>query len=90
MRSYVHRLLAAQGFKVEACVDGESALAAARAAPPDLILSDVMMPKLDGFGLLAAVRADPVLKEPSLHPIVGARRRRSQGWKGSQRGPTIT
>ncbi len=43
--------------------DGEAALAAACARPPDLILSDVMMPRLDGFGLLAALRADPSLAE---------------------------
>src|SRR6185369_12906052 len=54
---YVRRLLAA-AYEVEAVADGEAALAAARERPPDLILTDVMMPKLDGFGLLAALRAD--------------------------------
>ena len=39
--------------------DGEAALAAARQRPPDLILTDVMMPRLDGFGLLRELRADP-------------------------------
>jgi PAS domain S-box-containing protein len=56
MREYVRRLLAPR-FEVEAVADGESALAAARKNPPDLLLSDVMMPKLDGFGLLQALRA---------------------------------
>jgi len=41
--------------------DGEAALEAARAHPPALILTDVMMPKLDGYGLLQALRADPSL-----------------------------
>ena len=41
-------------------VDGADALELARAEPPDLVLTDVMMPRLDGFGLLAALRADPV------------------------------
>ena len=48
---------------VEAVADGEEALAAARRARPDLILSDVMMPKLDGQQLTRAVRADPALRE---------------------------
>jgi signal transduction histidine kinase len=59
MRGYVTRLLEAQGFVVEAVADGEQALAAARAAPPDLLLTDVMMPRLDGFGLLREIRKEP-------------------------------
>ena len=63
MRNYVERLLRASGFRVEAVTDGEKALAAARRLKPDLILSDVMMPELDGFGLLTAVRKDPELHD---------------------------
>ena len=62
MRAYVSRLLG-RHFDVEAVPDGEAALTAARAHPPDLVLSDVMMPKLDGFGLLCALRSDPILRE---------------------------
>src|SRR4029453_15556959 len=57
MREYVRRLLAAN-YEVEAVADGEAALQAARQQSPDLVLSDVMMPKLDGFGLLKALRED--------------------------------
>ncbi len=60
MRAYVRDLLAPY-YAIETAADGEEALAAARRAPPDLILSDVMMPRLDGFGLIAAVRADAAL-----------------------------
>jgi signal transduction histidine kinase len=61
MRDYLRRLLSAQGYTVTAVGDGAAALEAARAAPPDLILSDVMMPKLDGFELLRALRSDSAL-----------------------------
>ncbi|MGY2051353.1 ATP-binding protein [Methylobacterium sp. JK268] len=58
MRAYVARLLEAQGYRVTAVGDGEAALAAARAAAPDLLLTDVMMPRLDGFGLLRGIRRE--------------------------------
>jgi PAS domain S-box-containing protein len=58
MREYVGRLLRAR-YDVEAVADGEAALAAIERREPDLVLSDVMMPRLDGFGLLARLRADP-------------------------------
>lgn len=57
MRRYVARLLS-NAYDVMAVADGQAALEAARAAPPDLVLSDVMMPRLDGFGLVRALRAD--------------------------------
>ena len=57
MREYLRRLLATK-YEVEAVADGESALEATRRKQFDLILSDVMMPKLDGFGLLKALRSD--------------------------------
>ena len=61
MRDYVQSLLA-DIADVEAVSDGEAALAALRREPADLVLTDVMMPRLDGFGLLQAVRADELLK----------------------------
>jgi PAS domain S-box-containing protein len=57
MRRYVQRLLSS-AYTVEAVPDGGAALAAVRRSRPDLILSDVMMPRLDGFGLLRELRAD--------------------------------
>jgi PAS domain S-box-containing protein len=58
MRRYTARLLAGR-YRTEVVADGEAALAAVRRRPPDLVLCDVMMPRLDGFGLLRALRADP-------------------------------
>ncbi len=57
MRQYLARLLS-ELYEVETVSDGQEAIQAARARPPDLIVSDVMMPILDGFELLKAVRAD--------------------------------
>jgi len=55
MRDYLRRILS-QGYSVETVRDGAVALERIRADPPDLVLADVMMPRLDGFGLLAALR----------------------------------
>ena len=59
MRDYLARLLG-EHYGVEAVVNGTQALAAIRRERPDLVISDVMMPELDGFGLLRELRADPV------------------------------
>ncbi|RKH58856.1 hybrid sensor histidine kinase/response regulator [Corallococcus aberystwythensis] len=58
MREYVERVLS-PSFDVTLATDGQAALVAARAQPPDLVLTDVMMPRLGGFGLLRALRELP-------------------------------
>jgi signal transduction histidine kinase/DNA-binding response OmpR family regulator len=60
MRDYVTRLLRAD-YNVSVATDGVEALELAREHHPDLVLTDVMMPRLDGFGLLEALRSDAVL-----------------------------
>ncbi|MDZ7964151.1 MAG: ATP-binding protein [Nostoc sp. DedSLP03] len=62
MRDYVKRLLSQQ-YEVESVSDGLAALESARGRVPDLVLTDVMMPGLDGFGLLQALRADPLTQK---------------------------
>ncbi|WP_206602845.1 ATP-binding protein [Leptolyngbya ohadii] len=62
MRGYVKRLLDDR-YTVEAVNDGQAALAAIQHHPPDLVLSDVMMPDLDGFEFLQTLRADPQTRE---------------------------
>src|SRR5581483_450014 len=62
LRDYVRGLLADR-YDVEAVPDGLAALAAARERKPDLVVTDVMMPRLDGFGLIKALRADESLRE---------------------------
>jgi signal transduction histidine kinase len=61
MRDYARRLLS-ERWAVEAVSNGREALDAARARPPDVIVTDIMMPRLDGFGLLRELRADPDLQ----------------------------
>jgi signal transduction histidine kinase len=61
MREYLGRLLSPHWDTV-LVPNGRAALTAALASPPDLVLSDVMMPELDGVSLLAELRADPRTK----------------------------
>jgi signal transduction histidine kinase len=56
MRDYLGRILG-QSYEITAAADGQAALEQIRVNAPDLVLTDVMMPNLDGFGLLAAIRA---------------------------------
>ena len=62
MRAYLGRLLGAH-WDVDTVEDGNSAIEAIQKNPPDLVVTDAMMPGLDGFGLLAAIRNDPGLRE---------------------------
>ena len=65
MRTALADLLAAEGYRILTATDGENGLQRALAEKPDLILLDVMMPRLDGFALCAELRrlghAMPVL-----------------------------
>jgi DNA-binding response OmpR family regulator len=84
MREYLRRLLGKQ-YEVLAVADGEAALTALRRDEVDLVITDVMMPRLDGFGLLHAVRADPVLK---VMPVIllSAREGEESGVEGLDAG----
>ena len=62
MREYVSRLLANE-YRVLAVENGERAIEATREYSPALLLTDVMMPGLDGFGVLHAVRSDPAISQ---------------------------
>ncbi|RYY91912.1 MAG: hybrid sensor histidine kinase/response regulator, partial [Chitinophagaceae bacterium] len=61
MRDYVRRLLSSH-YRVVTARDGEEAYELLQREKPQLLLSDVMMPRLDGFGLLQKLRAHPQLK----------------------------
>lgn len=61
MRDYLRRLLS-QDWEVETAANGAIALELIQQRLPDLVLSDVMMPEMDGFQLLHALRTDPLTK----------------------------
>ena len=58
MREYLGGLLRGRGWEVQAVADGQAALEAARRCRPDLVLADVMMPRLGGLELAAAMRLE--------------------------------
>jgi PAS domain S-box-containing protein len=66
MREYLARMLSPH-YQVEVAADGSAALERIRGRAPDLIVADVMMPTLDGFELLNAVRADAATR---LTPVI--------------------
>ena len=66
MRGYISRLLG-ERWNVESVSNGQVALDTIRRQPPDLVVADVMMPELDGFGLLQAIRTDAALR---LTPVI--------------------
>jgi PAS domain S-box-containing protein len=59
MRGYLSRILRGAGYQVRSVSDGYEALQAVRTDAPDLVVSDVMMPRLDGLSLVRELRADP-------------------------------
>lgn len=62
LRSVIQVYLVGQGWDFTEAQNGSEGLAKARALRPDLVISDVGMPVMDGFELCAAIRADPALR----------------------------
>lgn len=62
MRAYLQGLLS-PAYRIETVADGEQALEATRRERPDLVLSDIMMPRLDGLELLKALRSEESLRD---------------------------
>jgi len=60
-RNLIVRFLSREGFRVEEAPDGDTALRRARTARPDVITLDVLMPGMDGWAVLTALKADPEL-----------------------------
>jgi PAS domain S-box-containing protein len=62
MRDYIRRLLSGV-YNVETVTDGMAAMAAIERNPPDLVLTDVMMPRMDGFELLRSLRSNAATQD---------------------------
>lgn len=62
MQRIFHDKLQREGFQVTTADDGELGLLRARELHPDVILLDIMLPKMDGFEVLTYLRADPALR----------------------------
>ena len=62
-REQLQQLLEERGYKVAVTANGKEALASARRHKPTLIISDVLMPELDGYGLCKAIKSDEKLKD---------------------------
>lgn len=73
IRKAMVRTMAAAGYTIIQAADGEEALAQARTQQPDLILLDVNMPGLDGFQVLARLKADPQLAASYVVIVSGSR-----------------
>jgi PAS domain S-box-containing protein len=94
VRWLLQELLEGEGYTVEAVADGAEALARVRAAPPELLVSDAVMPGLDGFSLCRRLRAEPrfarlpiLLASASFHAPHDERLARAAGGSAFVRKP---
>ena len=59
LRANIARILSAEGYEVITAVDGNEGMQRVRENRPDLVICDILMPRLDGFGVLATLRSRP-------------------------------
>jgi CheY-like chemotaxis protein len=70
-RAKLRKVLEGAGFRVRLAVDGRDALRSLAEVVPDVVLTDLEMPELDGYGLYAAIRADTRLAHLPVVAISG-------------------
>jgi len=63
VRQLVSHFLTGTGYTVEYALDGYEALDRARAAPPDVVLADILLPRLDGLALCRLLKGDPATED---------------------------
>ena len=77
-RTLEKSILEAHGYRVVLALDGMEALARMRDSLPDLVISDVQMPRLDGFGLLEQIKKDPRLARVPVIIVTSLEKREDQ------------
>jgi len=82
-RVVVQRILAKAGHEVILAADGEEGLRAARQGSPDLILLDMMLPRLDGVGVLEALKKDPKMAHIPVIVMTGLSQRNEEKLKSA-------
>jgi len=80
-RVVVQRILVKAGYEVILAADGEEGLQSARQNSPDLILLDMMLPRLDGVGVLEALKKDPKMAHIPVIVMTGLSQRNEEKLK---------
>jgi DNA-binding response OmpR family regulator len=87
VRAILSRCLALEGYDVITAQNGEAGLQLAHEREPDLIICDLVMPEVDGYGVLAGVRANPALASTPFI-FLSASADRAERETGLKRGAT--
>jgi CheY-like chemotaxis protein len=82
-RVMVQRILVKAGYEVIVAADGEEGLQSARQGAPDLILLDMMLPRLDGVGVLEALKKDPKMAHIPVIVMTGLSQRNEERLKSA-------
>jgi len=86
IRTIIEALLTSKGYKVDTAVDGEDALVKLNQGAYDLVILDIMMPKLDGYGVLEELRKRGLGDLPVI--MLTAKSTDKDVWKGYEEGVT--
>jgi DNA-binding response OmpR family regulator len=63
LRELISQKILKEGYEIAEAVDGESGLNSAKSEKPDLILLDLILPRIDGFEVLARIKSDPEISQ---------------------------
>jgi CheY-like chemotaxis protein len=86
IRHTVCRFLEERGFAVESATNGQEALEALKRVRPDIIITDIQMPKMSGSELITAVKADPALASIPIVIVAG----KQSGFEHTEKRATYT